>query len=748
MNITNQFVRIFLVSSLLSFLKVQSFGPSFQKTFTRTRPSKFFTAYSQEEGRLTFDSLTVAQLKDELRSRGLKITGKKEELIERLESNGMTTDATTTASTATTTTNGSNHEDVNMVHEEVVTSQGSSDDTPQMRHSTSLSDDVTFHDLGIMPQLLTSIEFQGWEEPTPIQKLAVPEILKAFQQDARSDGDGVPSIWAEAPTGSGKTGAFAIPIIQLTMENRKKDWNRRNANIMDDDFNQERQTPTQVNLLGRGRRFSNEKSRDAQAAAVAAKGFVSTLILCPTRELAVQIGGVIEELVEAMPTKQKDDVDVVVITGGVPMEPQIQMLAERKRSNRDVDILIATPGRLADVLSRSSKEDTVEKELETKLLEALDMVGGKKDATLSLAKIEKMEINKRLAAKDDGGRSAIQDMLSRVKYLVLDEADRLLSQGFKAEMDEVLNLLPSASTKKNNNIRRSSKGRSFKLKTLLFSATFPEQIQPRVENVLQRLNGKDAPPPLRLSCSSPGYTIDSATIIGEDGGVVSNRKQKRLNKTTQPQIVFEGPASTIDLRTIRIEERDRTIALRRLIDQYGEVEWDRVLVFVGTRYAAEHVARKLRRYNIKASELHGKLDQEARVRRLEDFKKGKIRVLIATDLASRGLDVQGLPVVVNYDLPRSTADFTHRVGRTGRAGNKGMAVTFVTPTNEAHYDLIEKRHFGGTNALKKREVLPGFEPDESRWEVARSASTIEVEGVQHSDSGLAHDRMFGGVKGR
>lgn len=702
-------IRIFLCSSLLLLTGVQSFGPTFQKTIAR--PSKFFALKG------TFDSLTVAELKDELRSRGLKVTGKKNELIERLESHEMTT------------TSWKDDNVAPQVPEEQVESLVPSEQT-QANRAASLSDSMTFSDLGIVPQVLTSIEFQGWEEPTPIQKLAVPEILKAFQEGP--DADDITSIWAEAPTGSGKTGAFAIPLIQLTMENHKKEWNQRNKM---NDLTQDRQTSIQVNL-GRGRRFLKENSHDVKTA----KGFVSTLILCPTRELAVQIGGVIEELVEAISMKQKDNLDVLVITGGVPMEPQIQMLAERKRSNRDVDILVATPGRLADVLSRSSKEDTVEKELETKLLQALDLVGGKRDASLSLAKLEELEINKRLSKKDDGGRSAIQDMLSQVKYLVLDEADRLLSQSFKSEMDEVLNLLPSAS--KNNN---RSKGRS-KFKTLLFSATFPEQIQPRVENMLQRLNGKDAPPPLRLSCASAGYTADASLVEGEDS-VVSNRKQKRLRKTTQPQIVFEGPASTIDLRTIRIEDKDRTSALRRLLGQYGEEAWDRVLVFVGTRYASEHVARKLRRYNIKASELHGKLDQDARVRRLEDFKKGKIRVLIATDLASRGLDVQGLPAVVNYDLPRSTADFTHRVGRTGRAGNRGIAVTFVTPTNEAHYDLIEKRHFGGSN-FPKREVLAGFEPDETKWEVARSASTVEVEGVQHSDAGLAHDRMFGGVEGR
>jgi superfamily II DNA/RNA helicase len=131
---------------------------------------------------------------------------------------------------------------------------------------------------------------------------------------------------------------------------------------------------------------------------------------------------------------------------------------------------------------------------------------------------------------------------------------------------------------------------------------------------------------------------------------------------------------------------------------------------------------------------------------LEDFKKGKINVLIATDLASRGLDVQGLPAVVNYDLPRSTSDFVHRIGRTGRAGNKGTAITFVTAANEAHYALIETRHLGGTSV--KREVLPGFEINEAKWEVATLATTVNVDGVQHSDKGLAYDKMFGGNKGR
>jgi len=312
------------------------------------------------------------------------------------------------------------------------------------------------------------------------------------------------------------------------------------------------------------------------------------------------------------------------------------------------------------------------------------------------------------------------------------------------------------------------------VKTYLFSATFPEHIQPRVEQVLQRLGGNDTPPPLRLSCSS-SFVIDGSSNgrNEEDGGNVetmSGRQRKRMEKTTQPTSIVQGPDSTINLRTIRIEEKDRTQALKRLIfentadntypkqrrkqqtqpdnddDNNPPQSWDKILVFVSTRYQSQHVAQKLRRASIPASELHGKLSMDARIRRLDDFRKGKTRVLVATDLASRGLDVKGLPVVVNYDLPRSTADFIHRVGRTGRAGQKGVAVSFVTPGGEAHFDLIESRHLSGVGVV--REVMRGFEPNEGRWAVECALSKTKVEGVEHSGKGLAHDQMFGGVKGR
>ncbi len=674
-----------ILSSFLIFS--QAFCPIF------VAPALKSTRLNLKNG--NFYSLTLKELQYELRSRNLGVGGNKDALIQRL---------------------AENEESLKSMNNET----NESDNEPtQQATKVNFSETATFDELGIIPELLTAIDIQQWMEPTPIQKLCIPEIMTHFKTDGEKT-----SLWAEAPTGSGKTGAFAIPIIQLTLENRRLERNRskEQSSTYIDGGNK-----FQKNLgRQRGRRTNDERQK---------MGFVSTLILCPTRELAMQIGGVLEEFVEAMPTSGKDkhNIDVMVITGGFPREAQVQMLAERKLRNRNVDILVATPGRLADVLLRSTKEDSVEKELEARLLLALDEVAGnaKNDVSLSLAQLDDFDINRGIAEADDGGRSAIKDMLSNVQYLVLDEADRLLSQGFQAEMDDVLNLLPAGSKIEGTNTNSS-------LKTLLFSATFPEQIQPRIERVLQRLGGKGAPPPLRLSCNLPGASHGNTAL--------SNRQQKRIERTTQPQSILEGPSSTITLRSIRIDEEHRTQALRHLLKKYGEKEWDRVLVFVDTRYASEHVARKLRRSGIKASELHGKLDQDARSRRLRDFSSGKFRVLIATDLVSRGLDISGLPAVVNFDLPRSTADFTHRVGRTGRAGNKGLAVTFVTSSNEAHYDLIEKRHL--CKGSVEKEILPGFEPNEARWELRRNASDINVKGVMHSKAGIAHDRMFGGIKGK
>jgi len=232
--------------------------------------------------------------------------------------------------------------------------------------------------------------------------------------------------------------------------------------------------------------------------------------------------------------------------------------------------------------------------------------------------------------------------LSSVSTLVLDEADRLFSLGFADELNRILALLPP---------RRQN---------LLFSATFPDEVQSLATKLLRD--------PLRLDVPT--------------------------EPTTKPDI---------QQRAIEVDPPQRTQLLRHLVETHN---WTRVLVFVATKYATEHVAEKLRRAGLVASALHGELSQGARTLALADFKASKIRVLVATDLAARGLDIVQLPAVVNYDLPRSATDYTHRIGRTGRAGETGTAISFVTAETHAHFRLIEKRH----HLTIPREQIAGFEP--------------------------------------
>jgi len=232
--------------------------------------------------------------------------------------------------------------------------------------------------------------------------------------------------------------------------------------------------------------------------------------------------------------------------------------------------------------------------------------------------------------------------LSRVATLVLDEADRMLDKGFADELGLILQLLPA------------------KRQNLLFSATFPPAVRALAESHLR----------------------DPAVVDVAD----------------EPLVV---PA--IRQRAIEVDEPKRTALLAHLIREEG---WSRALVFVASQHAAEHVAEKLRRRDIKAAAFHGDLSQGARTQLLEDFKDGYGQVVVATDLASRGIHIADLPVVVNYDLPRSATDHVHRIGRTGRAGADGLAVSFVMADTEAHFRLIEKRQ----GARVPRERIAGFEP--------------------------------------
>ena len=378
---------------------------------------------------------------------------------------------------------------------------------------------MTFSELGLSPDLLRAVAEANYAAPTPVQTAAIPSILHG--RDLR----------ARAHTGSGKTAAFALPLLQR--------------------------------LLG---------------GLAAGDRRVSTLVLVPTRELAMQVGESFRQLSRYLPQPIK----VLTVFGGISINPQMMAL------RGGADIVVATPGRLLDLADHNAVR------------------------------------------------------LSDVSTLVLDEADRLLDEGFADELTRVLALLPD---------RRQN---------LLFSATFPPAVQSLSELLLRD--------PVRVDVVSAAETTPD-----------------------------------IQQRSIAVDPERRTQLLRHLIEHHG---WERTLVFVATKYSTEHIATKLLRLGISARAFHGERSQGSRTEALADFKAGRLRVLIATDIAARGIDVVELPAVVNYDLPRSTEDYVHRIGRTGRAGESGVAVSFVSAATEAHFRLIEKR-----NGFRLgREHVPGFEP--------------------------------------
>jgi superfamily II DNA/RNA helicase len=656
--------------------------------------------------------LTIPELKEKLRQYQLPVSGKKQVLIDRLLAHYIEDDddGTTVISN-----------DVDDLSEINVQRQGETEEI------------LSFEELGIDSAILPSIRAQpGWDVPTPVQQLAIPKLLlldRTMIDESSSSSSPPDAFWCEAPTGSGKTAAYAIPLLQNLLLRRKE---------------QRRQDLSSSATAMNGKKKEKER--------------ISALVLCPTRELAVQIGTVIEQLARNISWKSagtgtssavrkknssNDNADrrinTMVLHGGVPYEPQLAQLADYARTGQTLDILVATPGRLVDILTHYAEEggdmNARDAAMERRLLLALDTYGD--DVSLEQLQSLGLDTISSDTENSDDGRSSIVHLLDGLQYIVLDEADRLLGGSFQSELDALLDLMPNSVDDQNDDGATTTNEVPA---VWMFSATFPKAIEPRLDRVLRRLGATKSP--VRVQCSNSDRRLE------EDIPVSSSLKKKLEKSTTvtsAPNFQQVGPASTIQLRTIRLEKPARTQALRKLLEEDYKEEWDRVLVFVATRYASEHVSRKLRRAGINSSELHGKLDQDARLRRLDDLKKGKIRVLLSTDVASRGIDISGLAAVVNYDLPRSTADFVHRIGRTGRAGKEGLAVTFVTPSDEAHMDLIEQRHLARPT---EREVLSGFEPNEDRWRIAAEGSRISSPDVVHSPKGLVHDRMFGGIKGR
>ena len=318
------------------------------------------------------------------------------------------------------------------------------------------------------------------------------------------------------------------------------------------------------------------------------------LVLVPTRELAAQVG----ETLRALARHIEDPVKVAVVFGGVSVNPQMMAL------RGGAEVVVATPGRLLDLVDRNA------------------------------------------LALDD------------VRLLVLDEADRLLDEGFAEELARITRLLPA---------RRQN---------LFFSATFPPAVQELADGLLH----------------------DPARV--------------------EMPVEAAGERPAIEQHAVQVDTASRTQLLRHMIEQG---RWPRVLVFVATRHASEHVADKLRRAGLAAAAFHGELSQGARTRVLAELNSGALRVVLATDMAARGLHIPGLPVVVNYDLPRSAADYTHRIGRTGRAGATGLAVSFVTAASEAHFRLIEKRQ----GLRVPREQIAGFEPRETALPVPPAEGGIK-----------------------
>lgn len=358
-------------------------------------------------------------------------------------------------------------------------------------------------------------------------KLGLPEELvnavekEGYERPFPIQLEAIPSIIGGkdllgiAKTGSGKTASFVLPI--LSNIRKRKELKNRHVNV---------------------------------------------LIVVPTRELAIQIEGVFKTFAKALPEKIK----TLAVYGGVSVNPQMIAL-------QNVNILIATPGRLIELLDSKAVH------------------------------------------------------LDQVETLVLDEADKLLNLGFKKEMDSIIHRLPE------------------KRQNLLFSATLNEG----VENISQ------------LILNEP--------IVIKIG-------------------VEESDIDAIIQKAYSVEEAKKGPLLRYLVK---ENNWKQVLIFTSSVYKADNVADKLRKNGIEATAIHSKKSQLARNTALEKFKSGDLKVLVATDLLSRGIDILELPVVINYELPRSPKDYVHRIGRTGRADKSGQAISLISPNEEHHFKVIQKK---------------------------------------------------------
>jgi len=362
---------------------------------------------------------------------------------------------------------------------------------------------MNFEDLKLVDPLLQALDERGYKTPTKIQAEAIPKVLK------RKDVLGI------AQTGTGKTAAFALPLIQL---------------IYRIDGKQKKAPPLRA------------------------------LILTPTRELAIQIDENIREY------NKYTKIQHTVIFGGVKQGAQVKAI------ERGVQILVATPGRLLDLI--------------------------------------------------DQGHLSLAD----IKLFVLDEADRMLDMGFIHDINKVLKFLPQ------------------KRQTLFFSATMPDRI---------------------IALSKSMLTNPQKVEIARKSSVVEAIEQ---------YVYFTNKSDKVNL-------------LNHILK---EIPKDQILVFVRTKHGADRLVRKLKKLGLKAAAIHGNKSQNQRQKTLKNFKTDQIQLLIATDIAARGIDINKLKYVINFDIPNIPETYVHRIGRSGRAGEKGVAISISEPEENAYIKAIEK----------------------------------------------------------
>ncbi|HEX6792081.1 MAG TPA: DEAD/DEAH box helicase [Candidatus Krumholzibacteria bacterium] len=417
---------------------------------------------------------------------------------------------------------------------------------------------MSFRDLGLPQPILQALEDAGYVTPTEIQAQALPPGLEGRD------------VLGRAKTGTGKTAAFAIPI--LVRLNALASWDPA-AHAPEEPEPEDSAEQPSEGTPAEGESFASRSRRRRRgrrapvhahrAAPAGPKRQVRALILTPTRELCVQNE-------EAFRTYGKYlDLRFLAVYGGVRIDRQL------KKLHSGVDIVIATPGRLLDHMQRHTID------------------------------------------------------LRAVEFLVLDEVDRMFDMGFIQDVRKIMSKIPEDR------------------QTLLFSATLSSEVK-RLAERAQR----------------------NAVII-EVG-------EERSPTEMVTQYIF--PVA-----------RDRKLdLLRTILEDDG---WDMVLIFCGTKDNAEFLTRRFQHAGIDAAELHSNKSQSERKEALEGFKSGEHRVLIATDIAARGLDIDGISHVVNFDVPRNAEDYIHRIGRTGRAAATGDAVTLVAFDEEEFMDRIEQ-HIG------------------------------------------------------